>query len=300
MLRRGLRAINIGDLQQGRRLEKTNIRDFKSAFGKHPIHLCRVWRNMQSTTIPEARMEEEEARSGNGLRGFLIANNFLKVYTSNNVRAALFQGMDRTLAQTLQWIFVERISALLPQKIVWPAHWNETFVASVDGTCTLMNEPRMPTVRKDPKNYCKKFNMAGRNHEIALDLWSSRCIHAKMSDRGSVHDLTAFRQSLRGKMPLGKRLIADRGYISFLNNEHHMVAFPIPGDPPNVKKFKSNARARHENFNKRLKDYMVLNKKFKEGIEKQQHCFNAVVVLVQYAIEDTGPFGEPLNILSIS
>ena len=206
MLRRGLRAINIDDPKQNRRLNKTNVADFKSAFGKHPIHLCRVWRDLQLTNIPEARMEEDEARSRNGLLGFLIANNFFKCYTSNNVRAALFQGMDRTLAQTLRWTFAERIAAMLPEKVVWPAHWDETFVASVDGTCTLTNEPRMPDMRKDPKNYCKKFNMAGRNHEIALDLWSSRCIHAKISDRGSVHDLTALRQELRAKMTAGKRL----------------------------------------------------------------------------------------------
>ena len=289
MLRCGLRAINIDDIKQNRRFQKTNIGDFKSAFGKHPVHLCRVWRDLQTTNIQAAHMEEEEARSENGLRGFLIANNFLKVKTLNNVRAALFQGMDQQLCQTLQWIFVKRIAALLPQKIVWPAHWNETFVATVDGTCTMMNEP---AIRKDPRNYCKKFNMAGRNHEIALDVWSSRCIHAKMSDRGSVHNLTAFRQELQGKMPASKRIIADRGYISFSNNEHHVIAFPNPLDPPNLKKFKSDARARHENFNKRLKDYNVLVKEFEEGIEKQQYCFNAVIVLVQYAIEDTVPYAS--------
>ena len=299
MLRRGLRSINIDDVKQNRRLNKTCVADFKSAFGRHPIHLCRVWRDLQTTNIADARMEEEEARSENGLRGFLVAQNYLKVKTSNNVRAALFQGMDRQLVSVLQWRFVDRFSALLEEKIVWPAHWDKINVASVDGTCTLMNEPRMPDIRKDPRNYCKKFNMAGRNHEIALDLWSSRCIHAKMSDRGSVHDLTAFWQELLGKMPAGKRIIADKGYISFLNDEHHTIAWPSPLDPPDVKKFKSDARARHENFNKRLKDYNVLKKSFAEGIEKQQRCFNAVVVMVQYAIEDTGPYGEPLNILSI-
>ena len=73
MLRRGLRMINIdGTIKQQRRLEKTNIRTFKANFGKHPIHLCRVWRDLQLTTIPDAHMTEAEARSKDGLKGFLL------------------------------------------------------------------------------------------------------------------------------------------------------------------------------------------------------------------------------------
>ena len=98
MLRRGLRAINIDDTKQNRRGRKRNVADFKTAFGKNPLHLCRVWRDLQTTYIQDAKMQEDEARSPNGLRGFLIANNFLKAYAANNVRAALFQGMDITLA----------------------------------------------------------------------------------------------------------------------------------------------------------------------------------------------------------
>jgi len=160
---------------------------------------------------------------------------------------------------------------------------------------TTNNEPRDPNVRKNPINCAKKGNCAGRNHEIAIDLWSSRCIHAKMSDLGSVHDLTAMRQERINKIPIGKRVICDKGYISFKNNEHNKLAFPNPLDSAAVKEFKKNARARHETFNKRLKDYKCLKEKFIHGVEKEQACFDAVVVMVQHAIEDTGPHGEPLN-----
>ena len=254
---------------------------------------------MQLTDIAAARMEEDEARTENAFKGFLIANNLLKVFTTNSVRAALFQGMDIVRCQDLGWVFVQRMAALLPFKIVWPANFRETFIATVDGTCTQTSEPRTANLRRDKRNYCKKFNRAGRNHEIAVDLWTSRCIHAKVSDPGGTHDLTAIRQELLGKVPAGKRLIADRGYISFKNNEHEVIAFPNPLDPPELKKFKSEARARHENFNKRLKDYKCLKEVFSMSLSKHQQCFDAVVVLVQYAIEDTGPYGEPLNVLSI-
>ena len=285
--------INIDGIKQQRRLEKTNIRTFKANFGKHPIHLCRVWRDLQLTTIPDAHMTEAEARSKDGLKGFLMACNMLKVYSSIDNRAALFQGEDPARVGTLSWRFTFRIAALREMKVVWPV-WNETLVASVDGTQCQTNEPRDPNMRKNPRNYSHKFHLPGRNHEIAIDLWQSRCVHCKVSDRASVPDLTAFRQELRGKMAPGKRLIADKGYISFRNNEHDIIAFPNPLDTPAVKDFKDRARARHETFNKRLKDFKCLKHSFTQGVDKQQACFFAAVVLTQYAIEDTGPFGEPL------
>ena len=116
-----------------------------------------------------------------------------------------------------------------------------------------------------------------------------------MSDRGSVHDLTALRQELINKIPVGKRVTCDRGHMSFKNDEHLKMSLPNPLDAQAVKDFKKNARARHANFNKRLKDYKCSKETFIHGIEKEQACFNAVVVMVQYAIEDTGPYGEPLN-----
>ena len=118
MLRRGLRLINHSDRKQQRRLEKTNVRNFKSAFGKHPIHLCRLWRDLQQTNIIEAYMPEDEARSKNGLLGFLLACNFLKVYTSHSIRASLFEAMDVTLCTSLTWIFVTRFRFMLEEKIV--------------------------------------------------------------------------------------------------------------------------------------------------------------------------------------
>lgn len=171
ILRRGLRMINIDDVKQGRRLKKTCIGDFKSNFGKHPVHLCRVWRDLQQSANPEAYVTEEEARSEHGLLGFMMANNLMETYNTLSTQAALFQGCDKYLVQELTWRWIFRIAALLNEKVVWP-NWQETFVATVDGTCTRNQEPRDPDVRRNRKNFCKKFQMAGRNHEIAIDLWA--------------------------------------------------------------------------------------------------------------------------------
>ncbi|KAL3937649.1 MAG: hypothetical protein SGARI_002041 [Bacillariaceae sp.] len=203
----------------------------------------------------------------------------LKVYTGHAVRAALFMGQDRTRTAELSWYFIHKIAGLKDQKIVWPANIEDIMFGSVDGTHTSNNEPRHPTMRKDPKNYSHKFKMPGLNHEVVLDLWTNRCIHVKTADKASVHDLTAFRMELQGKIPAGRRLICDRGYICFKNGENLKLAFPNPMDHPDVKEFKNRARARHENFNKLLKHYGCLSKKFIHGVTKLQICFDAVLVL---------------------
>ena len=262
MLRRGLRLVNIDYVKQNRRLAKTNIRDFKSLFGKHPSHLCRVWRDLQTTNVPESFMSEDEARLDTSFMGFLMAHNMMKVYTGHAVRATLFQGADRTLTAELSWYFIHKIAGLKADKIVWPNNIPETLFGSVDGTHTSNNEPRDPDMKKDPKNYSHKFKMPGLNHEIVLDLWSNRCIHAKTVDKASVHDLTAFRMELWQKIPPGRRLVCDRGYICFKDGENHSLAFPNPLDNNDVKEFKNRARARHEHFNRKLKDYGCLSKKF--------------------------------------
>ena len=74
--------VNIGDEKQERRFYKRNITDFKAIFGRHPIHLCRVWRDLQTTSLVDALMSEDEARQPCSLRGFMIANNFLKTYNT--------------------------------------------------------------------------------------------------------------------------------------------------------------------------------------------------------------------------
>lgn len=297
MLRRGLRAVNIDDVKQQRRLSKTNLADFMSIYGKHPLHLCRLWRALQTHADIAHPMSFQEARTKDAFEGFLFANNFLRTYTTNAVQAALFNGADRTRVGRLKWIYIEKIACLKPVKIVWPENFDETFIASVDGTHAQTTEPRDAQYRKNSKNYSHKFHMPGRNFELVIDLWRNRCISAKVSDRASAHDLTAFRAQLKNLIPAGKRVIADKGYISQQNGDHLQLATPNPLDSEEVKAFKSKARARHEKFNALLKIYLCLTKRFTQGIDKLQLCFDAVLVITQFAIEDEGPHGQNLMIM---
>ena len=178
MLRRGLRLVNIDQTKQNRRHTQTNLSDFMSIFGKHPIHLCRIWRDLQTHQHIDHPMGFAEARTKDAFEGFMMANNFVRTYATNVVQAALFKGADKARVGRLKWLYVRKMASLKAIKIVWPANFDEIYIASIDGTHAQTNEPRDPTMRKNPKNYSHKFHMPGRNFEIVLCLWTIRCAGA--------------------------------------------------------------------------------------------------------------------------
>jgi len=67
---------------------------------------------------------------------------------------------------------------------------------------------------------------------------------------------------LKSKVPAGKKVIVYRMY------KDPVCSIRNPQDTPEVRKFKRRARARHESFNGRLKNFKVLSEKFRHGQER--------------------------------
>jgi hypothetical protein len=60
------------------------------------------------------------------------------------------------------WFWVEKIAALLSQKVMWPTTFDTKFVYTIDGTMFRMNEPRDPDFHKNPEWCNHKHRCAGR------------------------------------------------------------------------------------------------------------------------------------------
>ena len=89
------------------------------------------------------------------------------------------------------------------------------------------------------------------------------------------------------KLKKGKRAICDRGYIKDANKDK--LSWPNLHDTPAVNNFKSRARLRHESFNGRLKFFSILKDTFRQSLAKHQFAFEAVVVIVQYQMDNGSP-----------
>ena len=292
MLKQGLDLIGISHYRQKRIGRDRLINKFKSHYGRHPFHLAKLWRDLLTTTNQDALVDENDDRN---ILGFFAACNFLKVYAMEEVRDDFMgENMHLNEIRSEAWKYTRKIAALKGGKIVWPAdhEWQTTFIISVDGTHRLVNEPRDPNVRRNPKWYSHKDEHAGMNFEVGVDLFRSRIVHVKVGTPASTHDLTEFRMELAQKIPAGKRVIADKVYAC--EEFQHMISTYNQFDSAELKEFKKRAKARHETVNDRIKKYGCMKQHFRHGIQKAQICCDAVVVMVQYAIEDTGPYGEPL------
>lgn len=100
-------------------------------------------------------------------------------------------------------------------------------------------------------------------------------------------DINIFRKGgLKEKLPCGKKAIGDRGY----RGEKEKISTPNSMDDEELKKFKRRARARHESFNSRIKNFSCLRERFRHKEHKHKICFEAVCVICQYQLE----LGSPL------
>ena len=206
-------------------------------------------------------------------------------------------------------------------KIVWPERWtrigeaDEIFLYSVDGVHCRTNEAIHPTLAKNTKLFSHKFNQAGVGYELAVSLRENALVWMNGPFVASKHDVTIFRENgLKAKTPISKKGIAVRGY----QGEKDILCTPNSQDTPELRKLKvstvvlllfpsfavpathiigtiihpphqTRARARHETFNARIKNFACLDARFRHGISKHKICFEAVCVIVQYQLENGAP-----------
>jgi hypothetical protein len=177
-------------------------------------------------------------------------------------------------------------------QIVWPDYWLPGsqyvphFLLSVDGIHCQIFEPKHPTLSKDKSFYSHKFNQSGLDYELGIAAYESKLVWMNGPFKASRHDVTIFRRAgLNEKIPQGHKVIADSGY----SGESIVVSTPNAHDPRLLCKFKSRARARHESFNGKLKNFRAISEHFRHGIEKHKIVFEAVCVICQYQMENGSP-----------
>jgi hypothetical protein len=279
-------------LERQQRVKRTTLlRRFKALYGSNPIVYAQIIEDLQTTQCEEAHVPPNKI----SVEKLLLGLKFLKCYQSEEVRA----GESRTTEKTVRkwgWFYAKRIRALKADKIVWPEEWNNghpllhhddtpVFLISVDGVHCKVNEPTHPIYSKNPKYYSHKSNSAALGYELGVSVFDNKLVWMKGPAKASKHDITVYRSELKNKIPAGKRVIGDNGY----RGEPNTISAPNSHDAQELRRFKSRARARHESFNARIKNFKCLSERFRHGIDKHQICFEAVCVIVQYQLENGSP-----------
>lgn len=275
----GLELVGFKRSRQQKTCEKTNYSRFRASFSCGPKACSKMFRDIQTTNIADARINEPDSHF------FLVAVNWLATYKKETEMAGFFDTDEKTLRKHIRR-YVTAFQALKAKKIRWHdfTQQDEIFILSVDGVHFRIREQR-----KDPNSnwYSEKSNGPGLAYEVCIAIHKNRVVWINGPFRASVHDKTMFRRhGLADKIPDGKKVIADRGYTG---EPVHKLSIRCEHDSKELRRFKRRVRARHENFNARLKSFNILSECFRHGLDRHKSVFEAVCVICQYDMENGHP-----------
>jgi hypothetical protein len=112
LMRHGVVWAGYDQIRQQRVKRSTNIKRFKKKYGSAPVVCAQIWEDLQTTHIPEARVDEQYL----DLKYFLVAINWLFRYPRDEEQAGVF-GTCSTTIRKWKWFYVEKIAALKGQKV---------------------------------------------------------------------------------------------------------------------------------------------------------------------------------------
>jgi len=153
--------------------------------------------------------------------------------------------------------------------------WLSSYV-SVDGADFRIQEPKPFSSQW----YSHKFKGAGVRYELGIALKTGKVVAAHGPfPCGSFSDLSIFRLGMKKALLSQETVVADGGYPD--------EACIQPKDVSNgLLRQHSLYRARHETLNGKMKNFEVLNQRFRHNLSQHGICFFAVANIVQKCIED--------------
>jgi hypothetical protein len=256
-----------------------------------------IFEDLQTTDIEDACIGNDATEQD--CKYFMMAMHFLASYPKMNTMERTFGLSAKTIREQI-WFYATKVQALKESKIVWPDRWNpneddgpETiFILTVDGIHFHIFEPQHPEYSKNPKFYSHKRKSAGLDYEIALSIFENRVVWINGPFRAGKGDKAVFKAGLLQKMREERALrgpnatvlgIADKGYKGVAKD---VLTLSSSRDSAELREFKSRASARQENFNARITSFEVLKQEFRHKLERHQTCFEAVVVICQYHLDN--------------
>ena len=112
IMRLGLNWTGYDRYRQGRVQHATNIARFQSHYGSTPVVCAQIWEDLQTTEIPEARVERKHL----DLKYFLCAMNFLFRYETDEELSGKFTRCSKSL-RNWKWFYVGKVAALKGKKV---------------------------------------------------------------------------------------------------------------------------------------------------------------------------------------
>jgi hypothetical protein len=165
-------------------------------------------------------------------------------------------------------------------------HWEKRYdkdngsqcLVSVDGTDFEIQEPSPFS----QKWFSHKFKGAGVRYEVAICIQTGEPVWINGPfPCGSWNDLRIARSALVDALDPGEYYLADGGY-----RDGNQWSVTPSGHHRFDDRQKSVVRARHETYNKRLKDWGALREVYRHKLGTHSQVFRAIANIVQIAISN--------------
>lgn len=271
------------------RSETIALRRFKSFFGVTPSVCLIIWKKLTSNLPVDAEPKH-----------LLWSLSFLKQYCDEHNTRSIFRCDEKTIRKWT-WVFVSLLSnmnvvklflqillrhvciIIYSSQILWENRFHgsavgQTCFCSLDGVDFRIKEPK-------PFNrlwYSHKFKGPGLMYEIGLNIRTGNIVWANGGyPCGKYPDLKLARESYLWSINEGEKTIADKGY----NDDKFFI---LPNETNNS--FHKLIMSRHETVNKRMRQFQILKKEFRNNRRKHPMVFHAVANITQLVLEN----GEPL------
>ena len=153
-------------------------------------------------------------------------------------------------------------------------------LVSVDGVDFEIQEP-FPYVRGVSQIwFSHKFKGPGLRYEVGICIKSGHCVWLNGPYAcGKYNDCSIFLNGMAKYLEKDERVEADDGYKNASPQYAKVPSFFFAKEER--LKIQSNVRARHETFNKRLKQWGALSKVWEHNARKHSLGVRAVVVITQ-------------------
>ena len=156
-----------------------------------------------------------------------------------------------------------------------------TYLLTVDGTDFAIQEPKP----FNKKWFSHKFKGPGLRYEVAVGIYNGViCWINGPFPCGSWPDALIAKDALHYSLEKNERYVADKGY---------RACEPVAITPTGLQRFidrqLGTLRARHENINRRLKEFGILQQKFRHSLTKHGIVFSAVANVINLKLKTESP-----------
>lgn len=288
-LRKGLRYLKYSSKEIGRVCERTNLERFSSHYSFSPASIAAVLND--NPDIDPKKM--------------FLTLYWWKSYQTEHQMESRWKMHPETIRNACQLV-CRQLAARKKDKIVF-ADFDpqQVYLATID--CVHFECQEFGT-DPDSKWYSHKHNGPGLSYEVCVDTVKERIIWAEGPYPAATHDITIFRggkvkegsanwkkSSLWHKMPAGKRLVGDSGYVG----EPDKISTSLGGHSAKAKELFARFKSRQETLFRGYKALGIFSGAFRhngkqgggaEGkMAMHKLVFDAVTVVQQYALETDRP-----------